>query len=445
MTNGGIFNRWYRNGACLAFCLLVMITSSVAQSADADHRYDLDYWIGKLRSDSQEDQHTALFRLHFSGSATLPALSAYEHVIRTSNVENRVSALKIVAQLGPTAQSAVPTVRKALKSSHGKVRRAAAFCVLSVVGEDDEAIAVMSELLRNGNSDDRRDVASDLWIVGIPARACVPALVEATQDSDEEVRRQAAKALGRIGHVPGNVSRGPLKLLLGDESPVIRFNAARSLWQLDEPVPSFLPTLIESSELKPYRNDEDEKTQWQRVSVRHALLLMAEIGPESKAALPVLMKAALSKQLGAKLAAVEALGPEARPALDVLATALHDPSVEAIPFSHRSSSVYGEAATTALQRIGPPSISVLIDVPRAACCVAWGLRRRPLFRNWRLYLMILIAACGPLQHWPGSPRIILECSSSYDERSPSRRVKCFCWPCRPPVTSNRKRAVSCRN
>lgn len=156
MTNGGIFNRWYRNGTYLAFCLLVMIVASVTQSADDDHRYDLDYWIGKLRSDSQEDQHKALFRLHFSGSATLPALSAYEHVIRTSNEENRVSALKIIAQLGPTAQSAVPTVRKALKSSHGKVRRAAAFCVLSVVGEDDEAITVMSELLRNGNSEIRR-------------------------------------------------------------------------------------------------------------------------------------------------------------------------------------------------------------------------------------------------------------------------------------------------
>lgn len=366
MTNGGIFNRWYRNGTYLAFCLLVMIVSSVTQSADDDHRYDLDYWIGKLRSDSQEDQHKALFRLHFSGSATLPALSAYEHVIRTSNEENRVSALKIIAQLGPTAQSAVPTVRKALKSSHGKVRRAAAFCVLSVVGEDDEAITVMSELLRNGNSEIRRAAASDLWVVGIPARGCVSALVEATQDADNEVRRQAVKALGRIGHVSGDVSRGPLKLLLGEEASVLHVDVARSLWQLDEPVPSFLPTLIklvESSELKPYSSNEADGAAWERYAVRQAMSLLAEIGPESKAALPVLMKAALSKQLGAKLAAVEALGaigPEARPALDVLATALHDPSVEAIPFSHTSSSVSSEAAT-ALQRIGPPSINVLID------------------------------------------------------------------------------------
>lgn len=261
VTNGGIFNRWYRNGTCLAFCLLllVMINLSVAKSADDDHRHDLDYWIGKLRSDSQKDQHTALFQLHFSGSATLPALPAYEHVIRTSNEENCADALMIVADIGPTAQSALPTVRKALKFSDRNVRRAAAFCVLSVVGEDDEAIAVMSELLRNGNSDNRRDVASDLWVVGIPARGCVSALVEATQDADHEVRRQAAKALGRIGHVPGDVSRGPLKLLLGDETSVLHVDVARSLWQLDEPVPSFLPTLIklvENSELKPYNNNE---------------------------------------------------------------------------------------------------------------------------------------------------------------------------------------------
>ena len=370
MANRGILNSSFRVGVIPAVWFVLVITSSVIPSPADDYRHDLDYWIAKLQSDNEADHQTALFELKYSASATLPALLAYEHVIRRSNEKNQAAALEIVAQLGPLAQSALPTARQALKSSHRNVRRAAAYCVLRIAGEDDEAFAVMSELLRNGNRDERWEVANNLWVVGITARGCVPALVEATQDSDGEIRRQAAQALGRIGHVPGNVSRGPLKLLLSDESPRVCVDAARALWQLDEPVPSILPTLIElvgSSELKPYRDDEDDRTQLERVAVRHAISMMSEIGPESKAALPVLMKATLSEQLGAKLAAVEALGaigPEARPALDVLAKALHDSSVESIPFSHTSSSVC-DGAAIALQRIGPDSVDVLIDGTRA--------------------------------------------------------------------------------
>ena len=71
---------------------------------------------------------------------------------------------------------------------------------LAKIGPD--AIEPLVEALKGDNPDRRAGAAYTLGLIGPPAKAALPALLEALKDETVEVRRQASYAVARL--IPDN-------------------------------------------------------------------------------------------------------------------------------------------------------------------------------------------------------------------------------------------------
>src|SRR5207249_610604 len=74
--------------------------------------------------------------------------------------------------------------------------------------------------------------------------AAVPALLEALDSADPEVRPVVANALAEMG-TQALAATPALRKVLHDPNPFARLNAAVALWMIDGQVPPVLPILIE--------------------------------------------------------------------------------------------------------------------------------------------------------------------------------------------------------
>ena len=135
-----------------------------------------------------------------------------------------------------------------------------------------EAVGPLTELLKDNSAKVRAHAACALGEIGAPAKPAVPALAELLKDPDETVRRQAVKAVMHIH--PGPQVTIPLCVkLLEDSDPGVR---VRVLNAVAEAGPKAVPGLIAA--LK-----NDKAAYW-------ACLVLREIGPAAKDAVPALVK-----------------------------------------------------------------------------------------------------------------------------------------------------------
>ena len=109
--------------------------------------------------------------------------------------------------------------------------------------EAKAAIPALTLLLKDSDTDLRENAAEALGKMGVEARAASPALTEALKDSNDRVRSNAAYALGQIG-VEARSAAPALGELLKDQSAWARGNAAFALGKIGEAKP-YLPSLIE--------------------------------------------------------------------------------------------------------------------------------------------------------------------------------------------------------
>jgi HEAT repeat protein len=187
-----------------------------------------------------------------------------------------------------------------------------------------EAVAALTGLLKNDSAAVRAHAACVLGEIGAPAKSAVPALAELVKDKDETVRRQAVKAVIRIR--PGSQVTIPLCVkLLEDSDPGVRIRILNAVADVGGPA---VPGLIEA--LK-----NEKAAYW-------ACLILREIGPAAKDAVPALTKMLQDKHPDIRREAILALAAieeAARPAVPQIAAALGDDDTR-------------QAATYALGRIG---------------------------------------------------------------------------------------------
>lgn len=103
-------------------------------------------------------------------------------------------------------------------------------CIVSTDHREPTPEQVMPRLtavLKDSNPELRRTAAQALG--KIARKEAVPALREALRDPDAGVRRQAAWALGMIGEDAVGPERSPLAALLFDADPAVRETAATAL------------------------------------------------------------------------------------------------------------------------------------------------------------------------------------------------------------------------
>jgi HEAT repeat protein len=211
-----------------------------------------------------------------------------------------------------------------LKSSDESVRLQA-IDELGASGEEAaEAVTPLVQLLKDDSAKVRAHAAWSLGEIGAPAKSAAAALVELLKDPDEAVRRQAVKAIRAIR--PGPQVMGPLLVrLLEDADPGVRI---RILHAIAEAGAKAVPGLIKAL-------DNDRICYW-------ACLVLREIGPDAKDAVPALTKRLQDPRPEIRreaILALAAMGDAAASTVGPIAAALNDEHTRT-------------AATYALGRIG---------------------------------------------------------------------------------------------
>jgi HEAT repeat protein len=114
-------------------------------------------------------------------------------------------------------------------------------------------IPALITALGDKDADVRRGAARALGRIGKEAVAAVPALTEALGDENWEVREAAAQALGGIGKGAGAAVPALAKALTEDPDEAVRQNAAWALGRIGKGAEAAVPALTIAA-----REDEDE-------------------------------------------------------------------------------------------------------------------------------------------------------------------------------------------
>ncbi len=211
-----------------------------------------------------------------------------------------------------------------LKSSDESVRLRAIDELAARGPHAAEAVAPLVELLKDGSATVRAHAANSLGEIGTAAKPAVAALAKLLKDPDETVRRQAVEAVMSIR--PGPQVTVPLCAeLLEDADPGVR---VRILHTIAEAGVKAVPGLIVAL--------KNEKMAY------GACLVLREIGPAAKAAVPALVETLQDPRPEIRREAILALAAmdnAAAPAVEPIAAALKDEQTRS-------------AATYALGRIG---------------------------------------------------------------------------------------------
>jgi HEAT repeat protein len=106
----------------IAWLLLTSVVVGLARPSDGAGNEpdddDIDSLIQRLSSDDAKLQHAALFHLKFDRTSALAALPALVEVVEKANHESRISALAILADLGPPGNAARPAISAALNDEN---------------------------------------------------------------------------------------------------------------------------------------------------------------------------------------------------------------------------------------------------------------------------------------------------------------------------------------
>lgn len=178
-----------------------------------------------------------------------------------------------------------------------------------------EAVPALIKVLKSDNAEVQAHGAAALGAIGHAAKPAAKALASLVRDGDEMVRREAIEALQKIR--PGPAVMLPiLGELLKDGSPVVRTRIMAALAERGSQAMRLLVPAL-----------GDEKTAY------FACLVINEIGPDAKQAVPALVKLLDSKDPSLQREAIMALasiGPAAQPAVEKLAGIIDCP-VNGVP------------------------------------------------------------------------------------------------------------------
>lgn len=155
-----------------------------------------------LAGNNEQARAAAAFALWKFGGDADQTRTILESLLTTPR--GKGSAAMYLAKMGPMAQ---PSVSALLKASHESVgawvdmfdRAMCAEAVLKIQGESAEAIRELENAIRfQQNSWVRATVAKRVGSLGAVARPLIPALRQALNDADFEVRHEAAKSLNKL-------------------------------------------------------------------------------------------------------------------------------------------------------------------------------------------------------------------------------------------------------
>ena len=222
-------------------------------------------------------------------------------VLSDNNPSARSRAADELGMSGESAAEAVPLLIQALRDDYEPVRLNAAYA-MGAIGAP--AVPQLIETLGVENAPTRRMAAYALAAVGAPA---VPALSEALQHTEHAVRVEATYALAQIGAAAAPAIPALMERTKDDCVEVRRY-LAEAFGGISTAAAPAVPVLIDM-----LAYDEDAQTRFE------SALALAQIGPASSDAIPVLTTALTDENRYVRDNAIHALKrintPEAESAL----------------------------------------------------------------------------------------------------------------------------------
>ena len=185
---------------------------------------------------------------------------------------------------------------------------------------------------------------AEIGEMGADAKAAVPSLVMALQDSRQEIRLAVIAALADMG-ATAKAAVPELRNALKDPNEKIRQGAAKALGSIGVNAKAAIPDLTDAL------NDESEAVRVQTISA------LPSLGSDAKTAIPELIPALSDSSRSVRLAAIDALarfGQDAKPAVQPLAQLLSDPDRQ-----------IRVATAITLSRIGPDASAAVSELTSA--------------------------------------------------------------------------------
>lgn len=271
-----------------------------------------------------------------------------EQLISREAKDRRAAAFAL-GKIGPSAESAVPRLVKALNDSDASVADAAAFALGEIGPRADRAVGPLLDALADPSKDARVRRSAACALAGIRSpKDATTGLIKALDDKDAGVRQNAAWALGRLKPTGARPAVEALAGKLADSDAAVRRDAAGALQDFGPDAKPALDALVDRAgvEADPL--------------VRKAVLttLTNLVGPEDRAAAKALVPLLEDRDPETAHAAAFALGniggSQAAPAVPLLREALRDrdPSVRRL-------------ASAALANIGPDAVDAVADLAQA--------------------------------------------------------------------------------
>ena len=323
-------------------------------------RYEALYALGRLgvASKSAEPQIEALLNSDDTFTQVIAAWALVRiHARKPENLAKQIPLLvgalakqdamvrrEVISALAEIGGPAVPALVAALKKAKTADEVNAELAALSAIGAAAAPAAdTVEEKLNDKDEDVRWHAARVLASIGSAADGAIPELVELLADAEPRVRWHAAHALGKIP-AAGESAVEPLIKAISDKDPHVRRAAVVALRTLKPDPSKTLPLLIEllnTSEpevvaqvLDTLAESGDKAVPFLQKALEDdkgrywACLVIGEIGPPAKAAVPGLTKATTDKAPEVRMQALHALasiGPDSAPAINEMVKALDDP------------------------------------------------------------------------------------------------------------------------
>ncbi len=266
--------------------------------------------VGALKDKRTHVRSTAINALGLAGGLAVPALTQLVKGYATDPVLAWQAAAAL-EMIGPPAQPAVAVLVEALSSPSEKLVCHSAVALGAIGPGAESALAPLRKVLARNHASICTHAVSALGNLGPAAAPAVGDLTALLKDRDAGVRREAAQALGKIG--PAAKAAVPaIVAALSDMDGTVTMQAAMALGRIG---PAAVPALI--GLLKD-------------PNLRHlAVMILADIGPEAKPAVEALASMQLDPNVDRDfrreiLLTLARIGPDARGAVPVLMTILGD-------------------------------------------------------------------------------------------------------------------------
>ena len=153
------------------------------------------------------------------GPGALPSSNGHspEELLKILVSDQERTGIAAAYNLAAFGEEIVPDLLDKLADESAMTRRHAAYALSTIGGP---AVAPLTGILTHAQPETRTDAVTILGDIGLAAAPAKPALIEATKDPHEDVRRRAAEALGTVSQATPTAVPALIAALSDDHAQV---------------------------------------------------------------------------------------------------------------------------------------------------------------------------------------------------------------------------------